>query len=144
MLTRDVAAPSLPARWLLDAVWGPGFAPRTDAIFAPGDTHLAADVVRTADGYRLEVEVPGLTREQIHVEIEAEWLTIRTEPGPRPKPGDGEVLLSAGRMRRATVRRFLLPEPMSAEGSRARLENGVMVLELVRSPNVRARRVEFS
>jgi len=60
--------------------------------------------------------VPGISREQLHIEIEDNQVRIRTsDDAPRAYRGSYE-----------------LPQDIDAANSRAKLENGVLTLELVK------------
>lgn len=66
--------------------------------------------------YRLSFDVPGISREQLHIEIEDNQVRIRTsDDAPRAYRGSYE-----------------LPQDIDAAHSRAKLENGVLTLELVK------------
>ena len=83
------------------------------------------DVVRTSNSqsfqqdekaYRLNFDVPGVSREQLHIEIEDNLVRISThEDAPRQYRGSYE-----------------LPQEIDAANSSAKLENGVLTLELVK------------
>ena len=83
------------------------------------------DVVRTSHSqalqqddkaYRLSLDLPGIGREHLHIEIEDNQVRIRTsDDAPRAYRGSYE-----------------LPQDIDAANSRAKLENGVLTLELVK------------
>lgn len=66
--------------------------------------------------FRLSLDVPGVSREQLHIEIEDNWVRIRTsEDAPRAYRGSYE-----------------LPQEIDTAHSSAKLEHGVLTLELAK------------
>ena len=97
------------------------------------------DVLDEGEAYRLIVEMPGVTQDALHVELEADALVLR---GTR-KPLDEERLLKNGR--RADLpfeARFALGADMDRGNIRARLENGLVHVTLPRKEEDKPRKIE--
>jgi HSP20 family protein len=100
------------------------------------------DVYETTESYVVTAEVPGLTREQIEVQIEDGRLTIR---GHRVDPGGArETVVHYHQVERghgAFARTFDFPETIDREGVVADLTNGVLSVTLRKLPPRPARRI---
>ena len=97
------------------------------------------DVLDEGDAYHLIVEMPGVTQDALHVELDADALVLR---GTR-KPLDEERLLKNGR--RADLpfeARFALGADMDRGNIRARLENGLVHVTLPRKEEDKPRKIE--
>ena len=119
-LLRDIVNPSLP-----DA--------RRQAKFSP-----EVDVLETEDGWRLLLELPGVPRDTIEVTVSGARLVVK---GHKPTHRDG---LNARTKERSTGpfrREFLLPFQVIQESIRARMDNGLLTIDLPRTDAAGSRRV---
>lgn len=91
----------------------------------------ATDVEKTTDTYTLTVDVPGLTKEDIHIDIDGDELKISAERKPREKK-EGVEYLASERTYRRFERTFRIPEDVDFEKSDAKVEHGVLTLTLTR------------
>ena len=88
-----------------------------------------ADVVKTSEEFLIEVELPGIRRESVSLEVEGSKLVLA---GVRPKAGE----LERGRFRRMEGeygefrRTFPLPPDVDLERIEATLSNGVLEVRL--------------
>jgi HSP20 family protein len=92
---------------------------------SPGWTP-AVDLYETADRFVLSIELPGLTRDQIKIDIQNETLTIRGERPVRHEEG-----LHFHRVERghgAFSRSFLLPQPVRDDEIQADFRDGVLTV----------------
>ncbi len=99
--------------------WGPS------PPFRPART----DVLDTGAAYQIVAEVPGIPKERIDIRLRGETVEIR---GDAEAAKDGEAPSAVYRERRSQSYRRLvqLPEPVVAADAKAKLENGVLTLEL--------------
>lgn len=102
----------------------------------------AVEVYETAEGYRLVAELPGLHRDEVELSIDGPQVRIEGER-PAPEVASGAKPLRrerpVGRFRR-TVR---LPEPVDPTAARARLEAGLLTVDVPRPPERRPQKVEI-
>jgi HSP20 family protein len=116
----------LPAGQILNAPWRP-----------------PANISETDDGYQFEVELPGVNKDQLNVELNDRELVITGEVA-EPKQEDGR------RRRRSTRRtgrfefRSSLPGDINPEGVSATLSDGVLTVKIPKSEAARPRRVEVT
>jgi len=112
----------------------------TDFPALPGYTPLA-DVEETDDGYVVEVELPGIRREDISLEVAGHRLSVSGERKERERAG---IL----RRRTRTVGQFryevVLPGEVEDEGVSASMDEGVLTVRLPKPTSQRPRRIAIA
>jgi HSP20 family protein len=112
---------------------------RLPDLLKDGFTPLA-DLEETPDAYLVEVEVPGVRREDIDIEIAGRRVWVRGERKEKERVG---IL----RRRERTVGHFacevLVPGDVEEEGVEAHLDGGVLTLRLPKPESERPRRIEI-
>jgi HSP20 family protein len=108
---------------------------------ARGSWLPAATVWEDEKSYHVDVELPGVDRDQVEVTFEEGRLVLSAK---RPRP-EGEYRThhderSWGEVTRA----FALPETVDAESIEANLANGILSINLVKRPEVLPRKIEIS
>ena len=97
-----------------------------------------ADLEETDDAYLAEIELPGVKREDLSVEVAGHRLTVAGERKERERVG---IL----RRRTRTVGRFhyevLLPGDVDEEGVEASLHEGVLTVRVPKPVSQRPRRI---
>lgn len=103
-------------------------ASRLVASVAAVDTGPAFDIVELAtDRYAVRIAVPGWRQDELTITVENGVLVVKGEPQPEKE----EVRwIQRGISRQPFERRFALAEHVEVKG--ARLENGVLVIDLAR------------
>lgn len=96
-----------------------------------------ADMWHSEDAYFIEVDLPGLGKDDVEVSVENNVLTIS---GGRPLD-ESHAYDRAERWHGRFTRSFVLSNRVDAEKVRAQFENGVLRLELPRSEATKPRRV---
>jgi HSP20 family protein len=91
---------------------------------------IRVDVKETPQAYTLEAEVPGVSKEDIHVNVDGNVVTLRTEVKQQDRQTDGEKLLRSERYYGAVSRSFQMPVDIDNSAAKARYENGVLQLVL--------------
>ena len=97
------------------------------------------DIYETADRYVIAVELAGLTRDDITLEVHEGRLTLR---GERPSVARGEQFHQVERGHGQFARTFSLPECVDADTIAADLKGGVLRVSIPRCAENRQRRVE--
>lgn len=97
-------------------------------------TNVAAqarfDVVEKADHYEAYVDLPGVSKDDIEVNIEGTRVSLKAEAKADETLKDGERVLYAERHATRWARTFELPEEIDDERAEASFENGVLKLSL--------------
>ncbi|MFP4514279.1 MAG: Hsp20/alpha crystallin family protein [Acidimicrobiales bacterium] len=112
---------------LLDAQWNDGFTPLADVEEAP-------------DAYLIEIELPGVSRDQVEIEVSDRHLSVRGERKEKERVG-------FLRRRERIVGRFsydlTLPEDLDQDGVEASLTDGVLTVRLPKIQGSTPRRIEI-
>lgn len=96
------------------------------------------NIYETKDGYVLEAEMPGVNKEGLEITLEGNQLTIFGHRQTEQKAGD--TLLSE--CRRADYRRaFELDPAIDIAKVSARMEQGILRLNLPKSERVKPRKI---
>jgi HSP20 family protein len=98
---------------------------------------LKADVYETpgADGYVVEVPLPGIKPEELTIEVTVDTVTVSANPRPPEDPVRRFLLRELGVQ--PTSRIFEFPMRLDTENVRATLENGILK---IRAPKAEAGR----
>lgn len=106
---------------------------------APAALRPALDVIEAEDAIHLRMDLPGLTPDEVTIEIERDLLTISGE-----FKSDDETGRYHARERRtgAFKRALRLADTLDASQAAATFENGVLALTLPRLPEAQPRRIE--
>lgn len=104
----------------------------------------AVDVTDGEDAIVLTAEMPGLTRDDVQIEVEDDVLRIHGEKREETEreEEDGKVRVSERRYG-AFARSFTLPATVEAEEIRAEMKNGVLTVRLPKTEAARGRRIEI-
>ena len=105
----------------------------------------AADVLETREAFVITVELPGIEREEVAVEIKTRTLWVYGERhAAKVRDFDG-VYHSLERAHGPFARRFTLPKGVDRAGVRAVFKNGVLEITLPKEcPENRCRRIHIS
>jgi len=102
----------------------------------------AADVLETREAFVISVELPGVEREAVAVEIKTRTLWVY---GERPAGGADGAYHSLERPHGPFARRFTLPKGVDRAGARAVFKNGVLEITLPKErPENSRRRIPIS
>ena len=95
---------------------------------------LRADVRETAAAYILQLDVPGVAKEDITVDVDEKTVRVEaTFKRASTEPAEGETaatLVLTERVNGAASRNFRLPHAVDAEKASAHHEHGVLTLTL--------------
>ena len=101
----------------------------------------AATVLENADGYSLDVEMPGVSKESLEMWVENNELTIL---GRRSMPAVEGTLLHRESRPENFRRTFELDPSIDAEKISAKIEQGVVRLTLPKAEQVKPRKIAVS
>lgn len=124
---------------LLDQVFGnTGSRSAANMMRAP-----ETDVVETEREIRVHVEMPGLKRENIEVDVENNVLTIRGEKREERTEGQEGRYHLAERRWGTFARSFVLPRDVDAENIQAAFDDGVLTVRIPKSEKARRRKIDI-
>ena len=101
----------------------------------------AVDLYETASAFVFTAELPGLSRDQVKIEVRDGRLTIR---GRRDARVSCEQYHQVERGHGEFMRTFVLSHPVNGEGVTADLTDGVLTITVPKLPVEAARRVVVS
>ena len=101
----------------------------------------AATVTENADGYTLEVEMPGVNKEGLEMWVENNELTVS---GRRSMPAIAGTVVHRESRRENFRRTFELDPSIDAHKISAKIEQGVVTMTLPKAEQVKPRKISVS
>ncbi len=102
----------------------------------------AADLAVSDSDFVLTLDLPGLTAEDLSIEVRDNELIVRGEREPR-KAGDGMSYVYAQRPFGSFEHRVALPKGVDADRITANMENGVLSLIVPKPEPIKPRKIEI-
>lgn len=96
----------------------------------PAPAQIKVDVKESDKGYVVHAEVPGVSKDDIHVAIDGNVVTLRAEVKQADSQTSDEKVLRSERYYGAVARSFQLASDIDQANARAKCENGVLTLTL--------------
>ncbi len=106
----------------------------SNEVFTP-----AVDISETDKSYEFEIELPGMKRENVQIEVNNGILTVsgeKREEKKEEKKGYKKVERSYGKFERS----FSLPPDVDDKNISARFENGLLNISIPKSPEAKQSR----
>lgn len=105
---------------------------RRMAGYAPmgfnGGRRVPVDVSSDDDAYMIRAAVPGLTPDEVEIQIHEDVVLLRGTPKADEKDDRGYLMRELAPVE--FERRLRLPEPVEASKAEAKIENGLLTLRL--------------
>ena len=111
---------------------------------ADSPVSIKVDVTESDKGYVVHAEVPGVRKDDIHVTIEGNQVSISAETKRESQKKEGERVLRTERYYGSSYRSFVLPTEIDESASEARYDNGVLELKLAKKAAVTGRKLAIS
>ena len=105
----------------------------------PAPSQIKVDVKEADGGYT----VPGVPKEDIHVSIEGNVVSLRAEVRQHDEKREGEKVLRSERYFGSIARSFQLPADIDAAQAKAKYDNGVLTLTLPKKASNSAQRLNI-
>lgn len=96
----------------------------------PLPANIKVDIKETRDAYSVQAEMPGAAKEDIHVTVDGNVVSVRAEIKQEDVQQRGEKVLRSERYYGAVSRSFQLPVDVDETAAKAKVENGVLNLTL--------------
>lgn len=106
----------------------------------------AVEVTETADELELTAELPGMSRDDVEIELEDDMLTIRgvKEEQKEEETEEGDVTYRvAERSYGGFSRSFTVPSTVDAEAISAEFRDGVLTVTMPKTAQSRGRKIEI-
>ncbi len=91
---------------------------------------VKVEVKESATDYRVTAELPGVAKDDVHVEIEGNRVSISGEIKRESEQKEGERVLRSERYYGSVARSFSLANEIDESKAEAKYENGVLSLTL--------------
>ena len=130
----------LPTHWgefdtLLDQVFGPNGFRTTRTFYAP------ASIWEGDNAYHVELDVPGVAREDIELTFEKGALLITAE---RKQPEQDRPGWHEERAYGKVTRRLTLPDSVDPNSIQAKLTDGVLHVTVAKTPESQPKRIDVN
>ena len=109
----------------------------------PLPAQIKVDVKETPAAYTVLAELPGVPKEDIHVTVEGNVVTLRAEVKQGDRQAEGEKVLRSERYYGAVSRSFQMPVDLDDSAARAKFDNGVLQLTLPKKVPVAGQRLNI-
>ena len=97
---------------------------------AKGPRVPALDLTESDKAYTVKLEMPGVTKEDVHVSVDGRRVTVQAETKKDEEKREGDRVVYRERSVSSYSRSFTLPSEVDEGTSAARLDNGVLTLTL--------------
>jgi len=101
----------------------------------------ALDVAESEQAYTVTLDLPGVAKDNVKVSIEGRRVSIEAKSGKTDERKDADRLLVRERAESSYARSFVLPVELDQERSNAKLEHGVLTLELAKRRNASVKQI---
>ena len=109
-----------------------GFPNPDRALYGKNAPHMMkTDVKETEGGYEMDVDLPGFSKDEIHIELMNGYMTISTEKSLNKDEQDANgKMLRRERFSGTMQRSFFVGKHLTEEDIKASYENGVLHLSI--------------
>ena len=101
------------------------------------------DVLESKDAYLIRAELPGMKKEDFHLEVKDGTLTLTGERQSE-KATDGAEYRSVERVSGKFWRSFSLPETVKHDGIQATYKDGILEIHVPKAEEAKPRQIEIS
>ncbi len=120
-----------------------GFFMRPIRLEGGPDMQIKMDVKEDEKAYTVNAEIPGVKKEDIHVSIDGNQVSISAEVRNEKEVKEGEKVLRSERYYGKVSRTFSLGSDVDDAAAQAKYENGVLVLTLPKKAVSKSKRLEI-
>lgn len=129
-----------PTRDVLDDLFR-GFFMQPVRFEGQPEVQIRMDVSEDDQAYKVHAEIPGVKKEDIHVHIDGNQVSISAEVKNEKEVKEGEKLLRSERYYGSVSRAFSLAQEVDEGGSSAKYQAGVLELTLPKKVAVSAKKL---
>jgi HSP20 family protein len=105
------------------------------------ELQIKLDVKESDKAYKVRAEIPGVKKEDIHVDVEGSHVSLRAEVKEEKEEKKDERVVYSERSYGMVSRDFELPTDVDAQGAKAEYRDGVLDLTLPKKAGAAARRI---
>ena len=93
-------------------------------------SEIRMDVTDAGDAYKIQAEIPGVSKDAIHVAMDGNMVTVSAEVKQEETERKEDRVLRSERYFGSVSRSFQLPQEVDQAKAKARYDNGVLSLTL--------------
>jgi len=101
----------------------------------PSEPEIRMDVSEDDKAYHVKAEIPGVKKDDIHVAIEDNQVSISAEVKKEKEEKQGETLLRSERYYGMQSRSFTVLHDVDRDKAEAKYQDGILELTLPKKPN---------
>lgn len=120
-----------------------GFFMRPVRFEGQPDVQIKMDVSEDDKAYTVHAEIPGVSKEDIHVTIDGNQVAISAEVKNEKEVKEGEKVLRSERYYGKVSRAFTLGQDVDEAAAQAKYDNGVLELRLPKQAAAKAKRLNI-
>jgi HSP20 family protein len=105
---------------------------------------MKLDVKEDEKAYTVRADIPGVKKEDIQIDVDANAVTVRAEMKQEKEEKKDEKVIYSERSYGMVSRSFSLPTEVDAGAAKAEYKDGVLNLVLPKKANAQARRLSVS
>ena len=105
------------------------------------DLKIKLDVKEDDQAYTVHADIPGVKKDDIHVDVEGDHVSLRAEVKQEKEEKKGEKTIYSERSFGMVSRSFTLPTDVDAQATRAEYKDGVLNLTLPKKANGSGKRI---
>lgn len=113
----------------------------SDSHLVYNSGHPKVDILEDDNQYLIKADLPGFTDKDIDVKVDGDLLTISSK---EKEAEDNQGYIIRERGARNFSRSFTLPKDVDTDNIKALVKNGILTLELPKSPEVKPRSIEVT
>jgi HSP20 family protein len=101
----------------------------------------AVDIIEDDKGYRMAIELPGLTEKEIELKVENSVLTVSSKKEEEKEEEKRDYVLKERRSY-SFCRSFTLPKNITSDKIEASFKNGILSIFLPKAPEAKPKMIE--
>lgn len=109
-----------------------------------GEPQIRMDVKELNEEYRVKAEIPGVKKDDIHVSVDGNRVSISAEVKKEHEEKEGERLIRAERSYGMTSRIFSLDNEVDANNVKAKYTDGVLEISLPKKAGAVTKEIRIS
>jgi HSP20 family protein len=124
-----------------DRLFNEFFSPAASTAEVGSTIAARFDVVEKADRFEARIEIPGVSKEDIDVQIDGASVRVKAEVKAKAEAEEGVKVLHSNRVTQSWFRSFTLPSEVDEGRAEAAYDNGVLTLTLPKKEVVQPKRL---
>lgn len=129
-MTRDAREFARSLDRLFDDAFGGAFGASAGAKGELAARSPALDVAESERAYTVKLDMPGVKKEDVKVTVEGKRVSVQAHTETQEEKKEGDRVIYRERSVASYARSFTLPVDVDQAGATAKLEQGVLTLEL--------------